>query len=255
MTASDSALAPNSSIFGIEVADLDYSEAVALLQQRIEKRHATKLAFLNANGANLAWEDEGYRTAFRDFLIFADGIGVDIAAKLLNGRPFRANLNGTDFIPNLLRATARPLKIGLVGGKPGIAEKAAMKLAEVAPHHRFPIIHSGFMTDETREALLARMRHDPLDLLLVAMGNPLQEHWIHRHIAMEHATIAAGVGGLFDFMSGNAKRAPEWVRQLRIEWIFRLLQEPKRLFLRYVVGNPLFLIRILMTKLRLRVFQ
>lgn len=255
MLAPDAALAPTSRIFGIEVADLDAPEAIALLQKLIEKRHPTKLAFLNANGGNLAWEDEAYRMAFRDFLIFADGIGVDLAAKLLNGRPFRANLNGTDFIPSLLRATARPLKIGLVGGKPGIAEKAAMKLAEIAPHHQFPIQHSGYMNEQSREELLMRMRQDPLDLLFVGMGNPLQEQWIHRHVTGEHATISAGVGGLFDFLSGNAKRAPQWFRQLRIEWIYRLLQEPKRLFHRYVIGNPLFLIRVLMVKLRLRAFQ
>ena len=86
------------------------------------------------------------------------------------------------------------------------------------------------------------------EILLVAMGVPRQELWIERHITAEHCTLPIAVGALFDFMSGAVPRAPSLMRQLRMEWVFRLMIEPMRLWRRYVLGNPIFLVRVLREK-------
>ena len=82
---------------------------------------------------------------------------------------------------------------------------------------------------------------------MAAMGNPLQEKWLDRHLAETGARIGVGVGAFFDFAAGEVVRAPAWMNRLGIEWIFRLAQEPKRLWRRYVVGNPVFLWRVLLS--------
>ena len=86
-------------------------------------------------------------------------------------------------------------------------------------------------------------------MLLVAMGVPRQELWIARHIDERHCTLPIAVGALLDFLSGAVPRAPLWMRRLRLEWLFRLVVEPGRLWRRYVVGNPLFLVRVVRQRL------
>jgi exopolysaccharide biosynthesis WecB/TagA/CpsF family protein len=98
-----------------------------------------------------------------------------------------------------------------------------------------------------RVAAAARIRAACPDVLLVALGNPLQEFWIAEHLRALDARVAIGVGALFDYLAGRVRRAPRWVRALRSEWVFRMLMEPRRLAQRYLVGNPVFLWRSLLT--------
>lgn len=93
------------------------------------------------------------------------------------------------------------------------------------------------------------VREANVDILLVAMGSPAQEKWIDRHVGPGHARLVLSVGALFDFVAGEARRAPLGIRKLRLEWLYRLLQEPKRLWRRYVLGNPLFLYHVMRYKL------
>jgi exopolysaccharide biosynthesis WecB/TagA/CpsF family protein len=95
-----------------------------------------------------------------------------------------------------------------------------------------------------------RVRAARPDVLLVALGNPLQECWIDANLAQLDARVAIGVGALFDYLAGRVVRAPRWVRALRGEWLFRLLVEPRRLWRRYVLGNPQFLWRVLRARER-----
>jgi exopolysaccharide biosynthesis WecB/TagA/CpsF family protein len=239
------------SIFGVSVSDMSRDEAIGHLLQAVQYRQPTKIAFCNAHNANLAWNDPGIARLLSDFTVFADGIGVDIAARLLHGHSFASNLNGTDFVPALLVAEARPLRIALFGAKPGVADRAAAVLADIAHQHRITAVAHGYANVSETETFLSELRANPVDILLVAMGNPHQEQWIARNITGDHATLSFGVGALFDFLAGEASRAPLWMRQIRMEWLYRLIQEPTRLFARYVLGNPLFLLRVAVVKLGL----
>ena len=231
-------------ILGVNIAALTQQEALALVHAHIRQRLPLKLAFCNAHTANLAWTDAGFRSCLRQFTVLADGIGVDMGARILYGATFPANLNGTDFVPRLLETAPQPLSVMLLGGRPEVAQKAAATLSEDLPQHDITVLHHGFFDEADEAGLLARLEMASPDILLVALGNPMQEQWIARHCTGDNCRIAIGVGALFDFLAGEVVRAPALVRRVRLEWLWRLAQEPARLFRRYVLGNPLFLARI-----------
>ena len=236
-------------ILGISVANIDWHEAIALLSRLVDERRFTKIAFLNANNANIACTNEAFRAAMQDYLVLSDGIGVDIAAKVLYGSIFIANLNGTDFIPALLKGIRTPLKVGLIGSRKPVVEAAAGVFAARAPQHRYIVVNDGFFGAGEEPEILYRLEKERPDILLVAMGVPRQELWITEKINGKHCTLPIAVGALFDLMSGTVPRAPMWMRRLRLEWLFRLLAEPRRLWRRYLVGNPIFMARVFRQKL------
>lgn len=236
-------------ILGMSVACIGWDEAVALLCRLVEEKQFTKVGFVNAHNANIASVNADFAAAMRNFLLLPDGIGVDIAARLLHGDRFPANLNGTDFIPGFLQAAPRPMTIGLIGARRENVETAARRLAALAPQHEIFVVSDGFFTPADEAAILARLDARRPDVLLVAMGTPRQELWIDRNLTAAHCTLPIAVGALFDFLSGAVPRAPGWVRASRLEWLFRLSIEPRRLWRRYIVGNPVFLMRVLRQKL------
>ena len=231
-------------ILGISVVAIRWDDAIALLARLIAERRFTKVSFLNAHNANIAYTDPVFAEALDDFLILPDGVGVDLAAKLLYGAPFPDNLNGTDFVPAFLQASTRPLTVGLLGATRVNAEAASVKLAALAVQHNFVVIHDGYFSAAQEPEIIGRIAALRPDMLLVAMGVPRQELWIARHIDERHCTMPVAVGALLDFLSGSVPRAPLWMRRLRLEWLFRLAVEPGRLWRRYVVGNPVFLWRV-----------
>ena len=235
-------------ILGVAVACFGWDAGIDHLARLLAERRFTKVSFLNAHNANIACEDEVFARALGEFLVLPDGIGVDIASRMLYGEPFPANLNGTDFVPALLQATARPLTIALLGARRVNAEAAAAKLAALAPQHRFVVVHDGFFTPEEEVGIVSNIHELRPDILLVAMGVPRQELWIARNIGPSDCTLPIAVGALLDFLSGAVPRAPLFLRKLRMEWVFRLAIEPARLWRRYVVGNPVFLARVLRQK-------
>jgi len=165
--------------------------------------------------------------------IVNDGIGMDLAARWLHGRRFPGNLNGTDLIPYLCRHASRPLRFFLLGGQPGIAEAAARALRE---QHGQIVVGTcdGYAgMKQAGAGLPQRINDSGAEVLLVALGNPLQEQWMLDHAAALRTPLVFGVGALLDFLSGNARRAPEWVRRAHLEWLYRLLREPRRLLKRY----------------------
>jgi exopolysaccharide biosynthesis WecB/TagA/CpsF family protein len=235
-------------VLGIPVASISRGEAFRLLTKILEQKRFTQITFLNAHNANLSVADADFAAALRSFLVLPDGIGVDLAAKILHGAPFPANLNGTDFVPGFLRQASAPLTVGLIGAKPENVEGAVRNFATQAPQHRFVLINDGYFTPQQEPGILERIASVRPDVLLVAMGVPRQELWIARNLTPQHCTVPIAVGALFDFMSGAVPRAPTLVRRMRLEWVFRLMIEPGRLWRRYVLGNPLFLARVLREK-------
>ena len=230
---------------GVGIAVLTQAAALAELSDAMATGRHVKLAFCNANLVNVAAHDAALLRSLSSFLVLADGIGVDIGGWLLHGAPFPANLNGTDFIPALFATEARSLRVGLIGGRPGVADRAAERLARQFPRHAFRIVSHGYFSPSEEAGLLSDLKAAPPDLLLVAFGNPVQEKWIADKLGQQHCAVAAGVGALFDFFAGEVPRAPEAIRRTRLEWVYRLWLEPRRLWRRYILGNPAFLMRLL----------
>ena len=231
-------------ILGIPVQVRSFKQAVDLIDARFEKAEPFSVCFANAHTLNVAAADPDFRAALQSSLVLNDGIGVDIASRILYGAPFPENLNGTDFSPNYLRHTKHHHKIFLLGAAPGTAERAAERLGALSPRHRIVGFHHGhFAADETSR-VIELIRRSGANVLLVAMGNPKQEMFIHHHLPATGCVLGISVGALFDFLAGNVSRAMPWVRRSRLEWVYRLGQEPRRLAGRYLVGIPMFLARI-----------
>lgn len=236
-------------ILGVPVLAATTLEAVRLIDRRCKAGEPIGIAFLNAHGSNLAARDAGFAGALCRMLVLNDGVGIDIAARILAGRGFPENLNGTDFLPAFLAQTEQEHRLFLFGGRPGVAERASAAITKNYPRHRVVGIRHGYYDAAGMQAVVEDIRASGATLLLVALGNPAQELWIARHLAATGVRVAFGVGALFDFLAGEVSRAPALVRRARLEWIWRLMLEPKRLFRRYVLGNPLFLLRVLRKRL------
>ena len=180
------------------------------------------------------------------FLILSDGVGVDIAAWLLHGKMFKANLNGTDFVPALLRIIAQALKVGLIGAKREVVDAACVNVRRRAfrstNSRSFPTaISSRAMKIHPAADRRFRAGHRPGRHGRAAAGTIRQRGFLDP----DTCTLPIAVGALFDLYTGTIPRAPEWMRSTRTEWVFRLWKEPERLWRRYVMGNPLFMLRVL----------
>lgn len=231
-------------ILDVPVQVRSFDDAVNLIDRHYERRQRVSIAFANAHTLNVAARNGDFRAALRNSLVLNDGIGVDIASRLLYRSPFPENLNGTDFSPNYLRATRHRYRIFLLGAKPGTAQQAARRLSFICPQQTIVGCHHGHFDPGQLHAVIDLIRRSKADVLLVAMGNPKQELFIQQHLAATGCTIGIGVGALFDFLAGNVPRALPWVQRCRLEWLYRLSQEPRRLAGRYLVGIPLFLARV-----------
>jgi exopolysaccharide biosynthesis WecB/TagA/CpsF family protein len=234
-------------ILGVEIARLHRSEAIALLLARLNARQRTAVTFANTNLLNLCRRDAGLRVALDDMLVLNDGIGVDIASWILYGAKFPENLNGTDFNPALLSALPAGTRVFLYGARPDVVARAGRLLAATYPIEICGAV-DGYADDAGAVAdAAARVR---ADVILVALGNPLQERWIADHARRTGATLTLGVGAYFDFVTGRVARAPAWVRRMRCEWIYRLLLEPKRLWRRYTLDLVSYLAAVGALRLR-----
>jgi alpha-1,3-mannosyltransferase len=202
------------------------------------------VGFANAHSLNIASTNNAFRQALRGFLVLNDGLGLDIASRIKFGKPFVANLNGTDFVPDFLAKTRHRLRIYLIGTTDPVVAQAAQSFRVRYPWHSVVGWRNGFFTgpDDIEETCRS-VRAAKADCVLIGMGNPLQELWIADHGAKTGARLLIGVGALFDFMAERVHRAPSWVQSLRCEWVYRLLQEPRRLVRRYLIGNVVFLSR------------
>jgi N-acetylglucosaminyldiphosphoundecaprenol N-acetyl-beta-D-mannosaminyltransferase len=232
-------------VLGVPIAHLDERSALDEIERLVIEEPPAHVVHVNAHTLNLAYQSAGYHAALlRANLVLRDGLGVGLAA-WLRGRPFPANLNGTDFTPRVLRlAAARRWGVYLLGGQPGVAAEAARRLERAIPGLAITGAMHGYFPANATASVIRAIRDCRTDVLLVAMGNPLQEMWLDRYLKETEAALGIGVGAFLDFVAERVSRAPAWMRRARLEWCFRLAQEPRRLAHRYLVGNPRFVHRV-----------
>ncbi len=232
-------------ILGISFETRGQSAAVSAIDDALNSGQRVNIAFANAHSVNLATRDPAFLATLSNFWVLNDGLGVDIASRIKFGKPFVENLNGTDFVPHFFRASRHRYRIFLVGAQEDVVARAAQILQERFPQHEIAGYHHGYFPPEENAELCQRIRDSKANVVLVGMGNPRQEFWIAENGEATGAEILFGVGALFDFMSGRIRRAPTWVRNARFEWLYRFLQEPRRLWRRYLIGNAAFLKKVL----------
>lgn len=232
---------PDLPILGQPVTNATTQQVVQAL---FEGAAVRQVFFLNAHCANIRAQNAQYRAALaRADMVLPDGIGVELAARMC-GQTLTENLNGTDFTPKLLaEAARRGQSVFLMGGKPGTAQAAAANLCHMISGLRIAGTLDGYAQARDEDRAVATINASGADILLVAMGVPMQELWLDRHAAQLRPRLRLGVGALFDFLAGNVRRAPTPVRRARCEWLWRLAMEPRRMARRYLVGNVTFLSR------------
>lgn len=224
---------------GYPIISTTASTLSSLLQERLAATKKTVLLFANTN---FALKCQAMRPWLNsdEVIIVNDGIGLDIAALLTHGSRYTENLNGTDFNPFLLKKLNASRKVFLLGGKPEVAQKAGAVIdREFGP--QIVGCLDGY-TKMSATALSQAINQSGAEIVLVAMGNPIQEEWIYKNRGSLNATLFIGVGALFDFLSGGVQRAPQWVQRLHCEWLFRLYKEPRRLMRRYTLDVISFMI-------------
>ncbi len=207
--------------------------------------------FLNAYGGNLSFEDEAFARALKeaDFML-NDGLGVDMAA-WMQGRAFKENLNGSDLIDEgefLKICAARGFTVFILGAKQEVLDLAVANYQANYPGLKVVGSHHGYFNhyaDEASLPVVELINQSGADVLLVGFGNPRQEHWINAYKDRLRCKMAIGFGGSIDQVAKVVPRAPKFWISIRMEWLYRLFQEPGRLWKRYLIGNAVFLTRAL----------
>jgi N-acetylglucosaminyldiphosphoundecaprenol N-acetyl-beta-D-mannosaminyltransferase len=233
-------------VCGFRVRNTTMQDGVVDLLERLGSPEPSHVAFLNAHYANVASGNAEYREALKAADVrWPDGMGVRLAGTLLK-RPIQANINGTDLFPLLCRALRRSgSRIYLLGARPGVAEAVRDWIEREHPGVTVCGCMHGYFRKHEEPAVIQAIRESRADLILVALGAPRQDIWLQRWLVHSGARVGISVGGLFDFFGGQVPRAPLWLRELGFEWAYRLWQEPRRMWRRYLIGNVAFLARVI----------
>ncbi|PKM82439.1 MAG: glycosyltransferase [Firmicutes bacterium HGW-Firmicutes-14] len=214
-------------ILGVEIDNLDLEGALARIDRFIAEGKPRLVVTANPEMIMLAGKDRTFRECFRQAgMVTADGIGVVVAAKLL-GMPLKQRVTGIDLVTELFRRAARKgYTLYFAGARPGIAEKAAENVRQGFPGIKITGTHHGYFQDD-RDIIDDIMKKKP-DILLAAMGMGRQEKWIMDRVIKTGVPVSIGVGGSFDILAGEARRAPAWMRKAGLEWFYRLINQPAR---------------------------
>ena len=244
-------------ILGIPIDNVDFLEAVERIFSLVEAyqrdRQARYVATVNVDFMvnTLAWQSENHRhpellfTLRQADLVTADGMPIIWLSKLL-GAPLKERVTGADLVPRLAEEAARRKKsIYFLGGREGIAERAAYRLRKrfsklIIAGTSSPFVHVAgeelANAEVSDRSIIREINSSGADILLIAFGNPKQEIWFNRNRNKLKVPVTLGIGGTFKFVASTVKRAPVWMQKTGVEWIFRFTQDPKRLWRRYFVG-------------------
>ncbi len=234
-------------VMGVAFDDLTMEEAV---ERGVALASGTGYAYAvtpNPELVMMARKDPDYAAVLaRAELTLADGVGITYAAKIL-GRPLKGRVPGVDFALNLMAEMAkRGLKLFLLGAKPGVAERAAEDLTKRYPGLDVCGVHDGYFQEDG--PVIEAVRASGADVLFVCLGAPKQERWMAQNGAAAGAHLAVGLGGSLDVFAGTVKRAPERWQKLGLEWLYRLLKEPRRIG--RMAKLPLFLLQAVWGRIR-----
>lgn len=235
-------------ILGVPFDNVRHGEALTIALESIAapRKHPFFIATPNPEMILAARKDFIFREILKNTdLNIPDGIGIILASKLMDN-PLKERVTGTDLMQSICEHAPEGTKIFLLGAAPGIAEKTKTTLERKNPNILIVGCYSGSPDREEEKNICSRINDSGAQILFVAFGAPKQEFWISKNIhLLHHVKLAMGVGGAFDFIAGEIRRAPEWMRGMGLEWLFRLIKQPsriRRIFNATIVFPVLFLI-------------
>ena len=232
---------PRVDLFGVAIDAVRMDEAVGQVMSWVDAPlgGCRYVVTPNADHTVMLQEHAVLREAYLDAdMVLADGFPVILASRLL-GRSLPERVPGSDLVPAVFAAAdeKRPLRTFLLGAAPGVADRAAERIEAEWPAVEIVDTYSppfGFEHDEVeQERMLTRVRAAKPDILVVGLGAPKQEVWVHKQRKKIAAPVVLCVGATIDFLAGERSRAPRWLQRIHLEWLYRMLGEPRRLFWRY----------------------
>lgn len=233
---------PRVPIAGVLVDVLTEKEVIERVEAFVARGVAHQIITANPLMILAAEKDSALRSAFESAdMVIADSVGVQWAARL-QGRKLM-KISGIDLMNSLCRHGAiKGWRVYFLGAAPGVAESAARSLILRYPGLTVAGFHHGYFTSPEAEIIQGIAESKP-DIIFVGLSTPFQDGWIHKHLDRFGAKVVMGVGGSFDVLSGRLRRAPTWMRAVGIEWLYRLLQEPRRAA--RMLRLPLFPLKVL----------
>jgi N-acetylglucosaminyldiphosphoundecaprenol N-acetyl-beta-D-mannosaminyltransferase len=240
-------------VLGCALDAVDMDEAVARIDEAIGERRFLRHADLNgAIVVAMQGDDELRESIVGADLVVADGQSVVWAARLL-GRPLPARVAGIDLMHRTIElAERRGYSIYILGARQEVLERAVQRLTADHPDLKVAGYRNGYFDDSEDPAVAAAIRESGADILFVAISSPRKEYFLGRYGRGLGVPYVMGVGGSIDVVAGVARRAPVWMQRVGLEWAFRLVQEPRRLFRRYLVTNARFIAFVAREALRRR---
>ncbi len=249
LSASPSTAAPTLNLFGAQLTLYDCAGLLDFIGRAIDADERRIILSGNVYAYNLLYEQPWLREFFNEAdAIRLDGAGVGLAARMLGEKP-PPRMTWADFAWDLAEFSAtRNDRWFLLGARPGVAEQAAQKLQAKYPELRIVGVQHGYFDKESdspeNQAVLAAIRSARPNILILGFGMPLQEAWLQANREKIEANVTLTGGAVFDYLSGELNRAPEWITNHGMEWFGRMLIEPRRLWRRYLLGNPQFVWRV-----------
>lgn len=247
---------PRISLLNVPLDVLDRNQLLVRIGNAIKEKRREVFCYLNIHAVNIAHSSSRFR-AFLDRAgtVYCDGEGVRLGARILGCRiPPRIVL--TYFVWDVCaEANARRQSMFLLGSTQDILEDAVQRIRERYPEIRLVGHHHGYFskTGEESDRIVELIRAASPDLLFVGFGMPLQEEWIDANLEQLDARAILPCGSMIDYVAGRKGLAPSWMSNHGMEWLYRLFQEPGRLWKRYLLGNPLFFFRVIVGRANGRV--
>lgn len=223
----------------VNVVSMD--ETIRRVEKIIEKGKPTQHVVINASKVNLMENDPELRRIVNSCpLINADGASIVWAAKKL-GVPLKERVTGCDLFQELVKvASEKGYKIYLFGAKEEVVTKVKAIYEEQYPGIQIVGYRNGYFTEADEPEIVKNMAESGADMMFVAFSSPKKEYWVNKYLEQLNIPFVMGVGGSFDIVAGVTERAPKWFQDHGLEWFYRFIQEPRRMWKRYIIGNAKF---------------
>ncbi|QHI71302.1 WecB/TagA/CpsF family glycosyltransferase [Aminipila terrae] len=239
-------------IFNTYVDALSLDETIQAVERIISERKPTQHVVINASKVNIMQKDKKLTDIINSCsLINADGASIVWASKVL-GIPLKERVTGIDLFMSLIElANEKKYKIYLFGAKEEVIIRVKEIFETKYPNLNITGYRNGYFAESDEPAIVENMAESRADMMFVAFSSPKKEYWVNKYINQLNIPFVMGVGGSFDVVAGVTERAPIWMQQHSLEWFYRLIQEPRRMWRRYIIGNAKFVLLTYKTKFKM----
>ncbi len=239
------------SVLGCPVARVTLEETIERIDEFVKSGQPHQIVVVNAAKIVRMDHDPELREIILNAdLVAADGVPIVWASKVL-GMPLPGRVNGTDLMEKLIEvAPEKNFRIFFFGATQEVIEKAVETVQTRYPDLEIAGWRNGYFTPAEEPEIVKQIRDSRADILFIGFGTPMKEKWVRRNLKDLNVPVCHGVGGSFDVLAGKVRRAPLWMQRWGLEWFFRFLQEPRRMWKRYLFSNTIFTWKVLTAAIR-----